>query len=73
MSCYFRYMKDIFKEAGVVITAHNKKHVDEAIHRIVNVKYKKCMPDCWGEVKERIGHGERRQRFIAQLEKALKA
>lgn len=46
MSCYFRYMKDIFGQAGVAVTPKNKKEIDQAIHRMMRVKYKKCMPDC---------------------------
>lgn len=33
MSCYFRYMKDVLKEAGVAVTPKNKKEIDQAIHR----------------------------------------
>ena len=42
MSCYFRHMKDIFEEAGINVTESNKKEVDKAIHKIVNVSYKNC-------------------------------
>ena len=55
MSCYFRYIKDVLKEAGIVVTPNNKKEIDQAIHQVVSVKYKKCMPDCWGGVKKRKG------------------
>lgn len=44
MSCYFRYMKGVFWEAGISLTPENKKEVDQAIHKLMEVKYKKCMP-----------------------------
>lgn len=71
MSCYFRYMKDVLKEAGIAVTPKNKKAIDQAIHAIVKVKYKRCMPDCWGEVKRRIGSEATRKAFIADLKKAV--
>ncbi len=73
MSCYFRYMKDIFKEAGVAVTPKNKREIDQAVHKMVRVKYKKCMPDCWGNVKKRIGDERGRKAFIAELKKVAAA
>jgi len=32
MSCYLRHLKDILGEAGIEITADNKKQIDRAIH-----------------------------------------
>ena len=67
MSCYFRHMKDILDEAGVVITKENKKEIDRIIHNLVNVEYKNC-PTTWRPVKERIkGDEEARRRFITML------
>ena len=71
MSCYFRYMKDAFKEAGISVTDKNKKDVDQAIHKLMKVKYKKCMPDCWGEVKKTLANDKERKNFISALKKAL--
>lgn len=70
MSCYFRYMRDVLKEAGIVVTPKNKKEIDQAIHKMVKVQYKKCMPDCWGEVKKRLSEEKSRQSFIAELKRA---
>lgn len=39
MSCYFRHIKDILQEAGIEVTAANKKDVDRAIHRLVGTPY----------------------------------
>ena len=72
MSCYFRHMKDILDEAGVVITKENKKEIDLIIHNLVNVEYKNC-PTTWRTVKERIkGDEEARRRFIIMLKEELK-
>ena len=72
VSCYFRYIKDVLKEAGIVVSPQNKKAIDQAIHQMVNVKYKKCMPDCWGEVKKRTGDEKSRKIFISELKKVVK-
>jgi len=60
-------MKDVFKEAGISVSDKNKKEVDQAIHKLMQVKYKKCMPDCWGEVKK-FGQrqGTQKLHFCAQ-------
>jgi len=73
MSCYFRYMKDAFKDAGIAVTPKNKKDVDQAIDKLMEVKYKKCMPDCWGEVKKTLANEKQRKSFIAALKKAVAA
>lgn len=72
MSCYFRYIKDVLQEAGIKITPQNKKEVDQIIHRLVNVQYKKCMPDCWSEVKKRMENERGRKAFVAKLKKIVK-
>lgn len=72
MSCYFRYIKDVLKEAGIVVTPDNKKAIDQAIHQMVSVKYKKCMPDCWDAVKKQIADEKQRKSFVTQLKKAVK-
>lgn len=37
MSCYFRHLKDILNEAGIEVTASNKKQIDRIIHEIAGV------------------------------------
>jgi len=67
MTCYFRHLQDIFKEAGVKVTNENKKQIDRAIHKIVNAKYKNC-PLAWRGVKERVQKDEIEKRdFINEL------
>ncbi|MCL4386589.1 MAG: hypothetical protein M1479_03520 [Actinobacteria bacterium] len=74
MSCYFRHMNDVFEELGIEINKDNKKEVDKAIHKLVNVEYKNC-PDTWKKVKEIInGDGEdnsKKKDFIDRLKKEL--
>jgi hypothetical protein len=66
-------MKDVFKEAGIAVTPKNKKAVDQAIHKMMAVKYKKCMPDCWSEVKKTLADEKSRKAFITGLKKTLAA
>ncbi|VBB42804.1 conserved hypothetical protein [uncultured Desulfatiglans sp.] len=71
MSCYFRYMKDVLEEAGVVITAENKQSVDRIVHSLVDVPYKDCSP-AWKAVKEQIRNDPgARERFIQRLKGAM--
>ena len=72
MSCYFRYMRDVFEEAGVEVTKENKKEIDRIIHEMVDVDYKNCSL-AWKEVKEHIKVDEdARILFIERLKEALK-
>lgn len=72
MSCYFRHMKDVLEEVGVVVTQENKKEIDRILHGIVSVEYKNCSP-AWKAVKERIRLDEKaRDGFLKELRKALK-
>ena len=42
MSCYLRHLKDILSEAGIEVTAANRKEIDRAFHQITGVPYKEC-------------------------------
>jgi molecular chaperone GrpE (heat shock protein) len=71
MSCYLHNLKDILSEAGVEITAENKKQIDRAIHEIVNTTYKDC-PGTWKEVKKKLASSEAEKReFLKKLKAAL--
>jgi len=72
MSCYFRHLNDIFAEAGISVTAANKKEVDRAIHKIVDVSYKDC-PATWKAIKNGIADDKARREFIEKLKTALSA
>ncbi len=67
MSCYFRHLKEELAQAGITVTAENRKAVDQAIHALMAVEYKNC-PPTWKAVKERINADpEIRQAFVKAL------
>ncbi len=71
MSCYFRHLKEIFDSAGIEVTKDNRKQVDEAIHKLLKVKYKDC-PQTWKKIKENIlQDGKKKKDFASELKKAL--
>ena len=69
MTCYFRYLKDFFVEAGIAITKENKKNIDRVIHDIVGVEYKNCSAT-WKEVKKRMINNK--EDLISELQKKIK-
>ena len=68
MTCYFRHLNLIFKNAGIDVTSENKQEIDRVIHGLVGIQYKDC-PATWREVKKRIVADEKG--FISKLRKAL--
>jgi predicted Fe-Mo cluster-binding NifX family protein len=71
MSCYFRHLKEIFDEAGILVTSGNRKQIDQAIHQVVGVTYKEC-PQAWKALKQQImGDAQQRQDFIKKLQAAI--
>jgi hypothetical protein len=67
MSCYFRHIKDLFKEAGLEINPDNKKEVDRAIHKMVGIDYKDC-PATWKRLKaEFLSDDKARKRLVGKL------
>jgi len=72
MSCYFRHIKNVLDEAGIVVTPSNKKQIDQAIHQMVGVTYKAC-PAAWKGLKQQIiGDEQKRRDFIKKLQDALR-
>ena len=70
MSCYFRHLKEIMKEAGIEVTPGNKKQIDQAIHEIAGVGYKDCSTT-WKKLKQEILTDERkRQDLVDRLRHA---
>jgi len=67
MTCYFRHLQHVFKEAGIEVTKENRREIDRVIHGIVGVEYKNCSV-AWKEVK-RIAMDE--DDFISKLKCAL--
>ncbi len=71
MSCYFRHLQEVFKEAEIEVSLGNKKQVDRAIHGIVGVNYKDCSAT-WRKLKQEILSDEPKRRdFIARLRDAV--
>jgi len=71
LSRYFRNLKDILNEAGIEVTAENKKQIDRAIHEIVKTTYKDC-PGTWKAVKQKLASSEAEKRaFVKKLKAAL--
>ncbi|MDH4269887.1 MAG: hypothetical protein OEV52_06280 [Dehalococcoidia bacterium] len=71
MSCYFRHMEDILTEAGVVVTASNKKQIDKVFHDVVGVTYKDC-PTTWRILKQGvISDDQKRRELIDKLQAAV--
>ena len=71
MSCYLRHLKDILVEAGIEVTAANRKEVDLAFHRIAGVPYKDC-PAAWKRLKQELAGDEAKRRALEQkLKEAL--
>jgi len=71
MSCYFRHLTEVFREAGVKVTPANKREVDQAVHRIVEVAYKDC-PPTWKAVKARLQDPKARKTFINALRREFR-
>lgn len=69
MSCYFRYLNDVFDEAGIRVTPDNKQALDQAIHTFVQVGFKSCMPDCWSKVKVVLQNPFQRAKLVAALKR----
>jgi hypothetical protein len=53
MSCYIRHLKELLAKHGIDVNPENRSRIDEAIHKVVDVRYKDC-PHVWEEVKKRI-------------------
>jgi hypothetical protein len=69
MSCYFRHLNELFAEAGIAVTPANKKQLDQAVHKIVEVDYKNC-PAAWKAVKQGTADPQQRQEFVRKLKAA---
>jgi len=72
MSCYFRHMNDILKEAGIEVTPANKKRIDRAFHQVAGVPYKDC-PAAWKKLKADLAGDEAARHAMAEKLKAALA
>jgi hypothetical protein len=64
MTCYFRYLNNVFEKSGINITHENKKEVDRIIHTILGIEYKNCSAT-WKELKKRIADDQ--EKFVNKL------
>jgi len=67
MTCYFKYLQEIFQIAGIEVTPENKRELDKVIHSLVHVKYKNCS-STWKAVKKILAENE--SDFISRLKEA---
>lgn len=71
MSCYFKHLQGIFDSSGIEVTKDNRKKIDEAMRKLLKVKYKDC-PKTWKEIKEKILVDEKKKKdFANKLKKIL--
>jgi len=66
MSCYFRHIQNVFKEAGVEVTKANKREIDAAIHAAVGIEYKNC-PAAWRALKALLAAPGGRRKVVEAL------
>ncbi|MDD5037873.1 MAG: hypothetical protein PHN78_00915 [Dehalococcoidales bacterium] len=72
MSCYIRHVKDLLDEAGVEVTARNRKEIDQAFHQIVGTTYRDC-PTTWKRLKQELANNEdKRRELIWKLQNSLR-
>lgn len=66
MSCYFRHLQTVFKDAGVIVNSENKKEIDQAVHQFLGVPYKDC-PTTWKALKPILMNGTHKAELIQKL------
>jgi hypothetical protein len=67
VTCYFRHLSPVFEKAGIVVTAENRKQLDQVVHGVVGTKYKDC-PATWRQVKKYLAEDE--ADFVSKLKEA---
>jgi hypothetical protein len=64
-------MKDIFEEAGIILSPSNKKQIDQAFHQILGVSYKDCSAT-WKQLKQTmLADEQKRRELIQKLQAAI--
>lgn len=67
MSCYFRHLDGLFREAGIEVTSVNRKKVKEAIHSLTGVECSDY-PAAWKKLKQQVLNDEKnRSEFVRKL------
>ena len=69
MTCYFRYIRELFLIAGIAVTKENRRDIDKVIHGMVGENYKNCSAT-WKHLKKRLN--EDKESFISDLKESLK-
>lgn len=73
MSCYFRHMKDVLAEAGIVVNPSNRKAVDHALYQIAGVSHDHChCPEVWKILKQRLATEEGVRELGRELREAMR-
>ncbi len=73
MSCYFRDLDAVFKDAKIEVTPANKKDIDRAIHNAIG-NPSANHDTTRDEVRRRLGSSPtERQAFVEQLLKAIES
>ena len=71
MSCYLRHLQGFFDSSSIEVSKDNRKKVDEAIHKLIKVKYKNCSL-VWKKIKENVLSDEKKKEdFIKMLKNSL--
>jgi hypothetical protein len=68
MSCYLRHLRAELEQVGIDIDDMDRKRLDQAIHKVVGVRYKDC-PRAWKKVKTEIAKDKKA--FLAEVRKEL--
>jgi hypothetical protein len=71
MSCYFRQMREILREAGIEVSPGNIGRIDQAFHQIAGVPYKNC-PAAWKSLKQRLATDDQRRELVRKLQDAIR-
>ncbi|MEL7562411.1 hypothetical protein [Dehalogenimonas sp. 4OHTPN] len=66
MSCYFRHLQAVFKDANITVSPANKKIIDQTIHEILGTSYKDC-PSTWKALKPILANDVRKAELIEKL------
>jgi hypothetical protein len=71
MSCYFRQMKEVLAEAGIVVTPANRRRVDQAFRQIAGVPREHC-PAVWKILKQRLVTEELKRELARELREEMR-
>lgn len=70
MTCFMRYLSDLFDELSIEETPENKRKMQKELRKIIGVESKKCW-DIWKGVKPWLVDSKKRGIMIEQLKKSF--